>query len=137
MNMNKQMFGGNQITNTPQAAFNQIMGNRNTPQAIASYNQQMINRNTSYSPQSFNLISRDELKRLSWDEGKSDAEIATMYHVTANEVNRKRRQMNLVQGQMTTAELADIVRLAEAVKTLPMEAIQEIKGIVGRYSSPL
>jgi hypothetical protein len=135
MDMKQQMFGGNQITNTPQAAFNQIMGNRNTPQA--SYNQQMINRNTSYSPQSFNLISRDELKRLSWDEGKSDAEIATMYHVTANEVNRKRRQMNLVQGQMTTAELSEVVRLAETVKTLPMEAIQEIKGIVDRYNSPL
>lgn len=82
---------------------------------------------------SFDLISRDELQRLCWEQGLSDAEIATRYGVTANRVNEKRRKMNLVQGQITTEQLSDIVRLAESIKTLPMEAIDEVRGIVDRY----
>ncbi|MCL6444342.1 MAG: hypothetical protein K6T83_12965, partial [Alicyclobacillus sp.] len=56
-----------------------------------------------------------------------------MYHVSTNQVNRKRRQMNLLQGQMTSQQLAEVVRLAERIKTLPLEAIQEIQAIVARY----
>jgi hypothetical protein len=86
------------------------------------------------STQSFNLISRDELQRLAWDEHLSDAQIARMYNVSTNQVNHKRHQMNLVQGQITTEQLSDIVRLAERVKSLPMEAINEIRSIVDQYS---
>jgi hypothetical protein len=84
---------------------------------------------------SFDLISRDELKRLAWDEGLSDAEIAAMYGVTANKVNEKRRKMNLIHGQVTTEQLSEIVRLAESIKTLPLEAIAEIRAIVDRYKN--
>jgi hypothetical protein len=103
--MNKQMFVGNQNTNTPQA-FNpigQIAGNQNTnaPQAFNPIGQIGGNQNRN-TPQAFKLISREELKRLSWDEGKSDAEIASLYNVTVNQVNHKRHQMNLVQGRGTT-----------------------------------
>lgn len=85
-------------------------------------------------PQSFNLISRDELKRLAWDEGLTDAEIARMYDVSTNQVNHKRRQMNLIQGEISTEQLSEIVRLAERVKTLPLEAIEEVRQIVRRYT---
>jgi hypothetical protein len=99
MNMNQrfnQMFGGNQKTNTPQA-FNQIFGGNqktNTPQA---FNQTFGGNQKTNTPQAFHLISREELKRLSWEEGKSDVEIASLYNVTPNQVNHKRRQMNLIQ----------------------------------------
>ncbi len=83
---------------------------------------------------SFDLISREELKRLAWDEGHSDAEIATMYGVTANKVHEKRRKMNLVHGQITSEQLSEIVRLAETIKSLPLEAIEEIKDVVRRYT---
>jgi hypothetical protein len=83
----------------------------------------------------FDLISRDELKRLAWDEGLSDADIAAMYGVTANKVNEKRRKMNLVHGQITAEQLSEIVRLAESIKTLPPEAIDEIRAVVDRYKN--
>src|SRR5579875_2572679 len=102
-------------------------------------NQQLFggSQQQMYTPHAFNLISREELKRLAWDEGKSDAEIASLYHVTTNQVNHKRRQMNLIQGEVSAEQLSEIVRLAETVKTLPMEAIQEIKTIVDRYTNSL
>jgi hypothetical protein len=109
MNMNQrfnQMFGGNQKTNTPQA-FNQIFGGNqktNTPQAFnqtfgvpQAFNQTFGGNQKTNTPQAFHLISREELKRLSWEEGKSDVEIASLYNVTPNQVNHKRRQMNLIQ----------------------------------------
>jgi IS30 family transposase len=82
----------------------------------------------------FDLISREELKRLSWDEGLSDAEIAKLYGVSTNTVNRKRHQMNLVQGELTTEQLQEIVRMAEKIKTLPLEAIEQIRQIVHQYT---
>ncbi|MFD1674899.1 hypothetical protein [Alicyclobacillus fodiniaquatilis] len=85
---------------------------------------------------SFNLISREELRHLAYDLGKSDAEIAQMYNVSTNTVNNRRRQMNLIQGQMTSEQLADTVRMAEAIKHLPMEAIEQIKQIVDTYRRP-
>lgn len=90
-------------------------------------------QNTPQLP--FSLISRDDLQRLSWEEKLSDAEIASLYHVTANEVNRKRRQMNLMQGQITSEQLSEVVRLAENIKRLPMEAIEEIRAVVDKYMS--
>ena len=84
--------------------------------------------------QSFHLISREQLRKLAVDEGKSDAQIAGMYGVTANEVNRKRRQMNLVAGQLSSQDLAEAVRLGETVKKLPPEAINEIRNVVARYT---
>lgn len=85
------------------------------------------------SEASFHLISREELRHLAFDLGKSDAEIGQMYNVTANTVNQRRRLMNLMEGTMTAAELAETVRLAEDIKHLPMEAIREIKQIVEKY----
>lgn len=84
----------------------------------------------------FNLISREELRHLAYDLGKSDAEIAQMYDVSTNVVNNRRRQMNLIEGQMTSEQLADTVRLAEEIKRLPMEAIEQIKQIVETYRKP-
>jgi hypothetical protein len=94
----------------------------------------MINQSPQPMTQSFNLISRDELKRLAWDEHLSDAEIARMYNVSTNQVNHKRRQMNLIQGEISTEQLSDIVRLAERVKSLPLAAINEIRAIVDQYA---
>ncbi|MBX5436606.1 MAG: hypothetical protein IRZ33_05240 [Alicyclobacillaceae bacterium] len=87
----------------------------------------------SPSTTAFDLISREQLKRLAWDEGRSDAEIAQMFGVSTNKVYEKRRQMNLVQGAVSAAQLNEIVRLAEAIKTLPLEAIEEIRAVVERY----
>lgn len=86
----------------------------------------------SMSPQAFHLISRNELKRYV-DAGMTDAEIARMYNVSTNQVNQKRRLMNLVPGQVTSEQFAEVVRLAEAVKSLPLEAIDEVRNIVNRY----
>jgi transposase-like protein len=94
-----------------------------------------MNGSRQYSPQSFHLISREQLRKMAVDEGKTDAEIAAEFGVTANEVNRKRRQMNLVAGQMSSYDLAEAVRLAEAVKRLPVEAISEIKAVVEKYTT--
>ncbi|CAM3848020.1 hypothetical protein [Alicyclobacillus pomorum] len=89
--------------------------------------------NAPFAP--FDLISREELKRLAWDEGHSDADIATMYGVTANKVHEKRRKMNLIHGQITSEQLSEIVRLAETIKSLPLEAIEEIQDVVRRYTN--
>jgi len=83
----------------------------------------------------FNLISREELKRLVWDDGMTDAQVATLYNVSTNQVHEKRRKMNLIHGQITTPQLTEIVRLAETIKTLPLEAIEEIRQVVERYTS--
>ncbi|MCL6516663.1 hypothetical protein [Alicyclobacillus sp.] len=83
----------------------------------------------------FPLISREELRRLSWEQGLSDAEIAQIYGVTANEVNRKRRQMNLVEGALTSDQWSEVVRTAEMVKSLPWEAVQEVRQVIDRYRS--
>lgn len=103
------------------------------------------NWNPSASPQAshsqpsnlpvFDLVSRSELKRLSQDEGLSDAEIARMYNVSTNQVNRRRQQMNLIHGGRTADRLAYIVRLSERIKSLPDEAITEIENIVNQYTS--
>jgi hypothetical protein len=85
--------------------------------------------------QSFHLISREQLRKLAVDEGNTDAQIAVLYGVTANEVNRKRRQMNLVAGQLSSHDLAEAVRLGETVKRLPLEAINEIKSVVAKYTN--
>ncbi|MCL6597913.1 MAG: hypothetical protein K6T81_04165 [Alicyclobacillus macrosporangiidus] len=84
-------------------------------------------------PKPFPLISREELRRLCWEEGRTDVEIAQMFGVTANEVNRKRRQMNLVQGALTSSQWSEVVRTAEMVKSLPWEAVQEVRRIVDQY----
>jgi hypothetical protein len=81
----------------------------------------------------FNLISRQELMDLSWNQGLSDVQIAQMYGVTANQVHEKRRRMNLVHGQVTSEQLQRIVGMTERIKTLPLEAINEIEQIVNRY----
>lgn len=85
------------------------------------------------STQSFALINRETLRHLAHDLGKTDAEIAQMYGVTANTVNQKRRMMNLVDGQLTAEQLRDVVQLAEAVKHLPIEGVDEVRGVVERY----
>ncbi|WP_074952151.1 hypothetical protein [Alicyclobacillus macrosporangiidus] len=84
-------------------------------------------------PKPFPLISQEELRRLSWEEGRTDAEIAQMFGVTVNEVNRKRLQMNLVQDALTSSQWSEVVRTAEMVKSLPWEAVQEVRTIVDRY----
>lgn len=61
-------------------------------------------------PKPFPLISREELRRLSWEEGRTDAEIAQMFGVTVNVVNRKRLQMNLVQDALTSSQWSEVVR---------------------------
>ncbi|QSO50467.1 hypothetical protein JZ785_16200 [Alicyclobacillus curvatus] len=81
----------------------------------------------------FNLISRQDLMDLSWNQGLSDVQIAQMYGVTANQVHEKRRRMNLVRGQVTSEQLQRIVGMTERIKTLPLEAINEIEQIVNRY----
>lgn len=86
--------------------------------------------------QNFNLISRQELMDLAWTQGLSDAEIAQQYSVTANQVNEKRRRMNLIHGQVTSQQLQDIVHMTERIKMLPIDAITEIQSIVDRYSHP-
>jgi hypothetical protein len=43
--------------------------------------------------------------------------------------------MNLVHGQVTTEQLSEIVRLAESIKTLPPEAIDEVRAVVNRYKN--
>lgn len=83
--------------------------------------------------QNFSLISRQELMHLAWDQGLSDVQIAQMYGVTANQVHEKRRRMNLIHGQVTSEQLQRIVGMTERIKTLPMEAINEIEEIVNRY----
>lgn len=82
----------------------------------------------------FSLITREELKSMV-DAGMTDAQIAVQYGVTANEVNHKRRLMNLLQGQLSAAELAEAVHIAEAVKHLPWKGIEEVKSVVKKYSS--
>lgn len=86
-----------------------------------------------YGLPAFDLISREELKRLCWDEGRTDAEIAQMFRISSNQVHRKRVQMNLVHGGMTSEQLADVVRLSETIKSLPPQAISEIQEVVNRY----
>lgn len=81
---------------------------------------------------SFSLLSREEIKQCI-DNGMTDAQMARIYGVSTNQVYARRRQMNLVAGKMTSDQLADVVRLAESIKTLPLEAIQEIREIVDRY----
>ncbi|QSO48050.1 hypothetical protein [Alicyclobacillus mengziensis] len=81
----------------------------------------------------FNLISRQDLMDLSWNQGLSDVQIAQLYGVTANQVHEKRRRMNLIHGQVTSAQLQRIVGMTERIKTLPLEAINEIEQIVNRY----
>ena len=81
----------------------------------------------------FNLISRQELMDLSWNQGLSDVQIAQLYGVTANQVHEKRRRMNLIHGQVTSEQLQRIVGMTERIKTLPLEAINEIEQIVNRY----
>lgn len=81
----------------------------------------------------FNLISRQELMNLSWNQGLSDVQIAQLYGVTANQVHEKRRRMNLIHGQVTSEQLQRIVGMTERIKTLPLEAINEIEQIVNRY----
>ncbi|WP_067617410.1 hypothetical protein [Alicyclobacillus acidiphilus] len=86
-----------------------------------------------HQTESFALISRETLRHLVQDLGKSDAEIAQMYGVTANTVNQKRRLMNLMNGQMTAEQLREAVQLGEAVKHLPLEGIEEVRQVVARY----
>ncbi|GMA60512.1 hypothetical protein NZD89_12905 [Alicyclobacillus fastidiosus] len=81
----------------------------------------------------FQLLSREQLRHLVADLGKSDAEIAQMFGVSSNTVHNRRRQMNLLAGQMTSEELAEAVQLAEQVKRLPREAIAEVRSIVQQY----
>ncbi len=81
----------------------------------------------------FNLISRQDLMDLSWNQGLSDVQIAQLYGVTANQVHEKRRRMNLIHGQVTSEQLQRIVGMTERIKTLPLEAINEIEQIVNRY----
>ncbi|WAH38903.1 hypothetical protein [Alicyclobacillus dauci] len=81
----------------------------------------------------FSLIPREELRHLIYDLGKSDAEIAQLYRVSTNVVNQRRRLMNLMDGQMTAEQLANRVRLAEEIKHLPPEAVEQIQEIVLQY----
>lgn len=85
-------------------------------------------------PPSFELISRDTLQKLLWDQGMTDADVAHLYGISANQVHRKRVQMNLVHGQVTSEQLSEMVRMAEIIKTLPPEAIAEIRPIIERYT---
>lgn len=82
----------------------------------------------------FDLISRNELLELCSNQGLTDAEIAQLYGVTANKVNEKRRKMNLVAGQLSSEQMKQIVLMAERIKTLPLDAIEEIQSIVERYA---
>lgn len=84
----------------------------------------------------FHLLSREQLRHLVFDLGKTDAEIAQMFGISTNTVHHRRRQMNLLEGQMTSEELAEVVRLAEQVKHLPKEAVAEVRAIVERYQHP-
>lgn len=88
------------------------------------------------SPPVFDLLKREELRTMVEDSGMTDAEIARMFGVSTNQVHRRREQMNLLQGHRSAQTLAHIVQLAEAIKTLPDEAIVEIEGIVSRYTNP-
>lgn len=94
------------------------------------------NRHQNHTVQTpFNLISREELQRLVWEQGMTDAQIANMYGISSNQVHEKRRKMNLIHGQITSEQLTEIVHLAESIKSLPLEAINEIRQIVERYHS--
>lgn len=84
----------------------------------------------------FHLLTRDELSHLVFELGQSDAQIAQTYGVSTNTVNQRRRLMNLMNGQITAGQLADTVRLAEKIKQLPMEAIDQIRDIVHQYERP-
>lgn len=79
-------------------------------------------------------MTRAELQTLSGEQGLTDAEIAQRYNVSTNQVYRRRQQMNLIHGQRTAQQLAQIVRLSETIKRLPDAAIAEIEAIVQRYA---
>lgn len=85
----------------------------------------------------FSLISRDELLDLAWNQGLTDAQIAQMYGVTANQVHAKRKMMNLVHGQVTASDMQRIVSLTERIRSLPLEAIDEIQSVVDRFSGDM
>ncbi|MCL6637815.1 MAG: helix-turn-helix domain-containing protein, partial [Alicyclobacillus sp.] len=83
----------------------------------------------------FDWLPREELRRLCWEEGLTDAEIARMFGVSTNTVYHKRKRMNLLQGALTADQLADMVRVAEQVKTLPWDTFLQVKEIVERSHS--
>jgi Zn-dependent peptidase ImmA (M78 family) len=90
--------------------------------------------NLPSSTKSFPLLSREEIKQFV-DQGMTDSDIAHHFGISSNQVHMRRKQMNLIVGQMTSSQLAEAVRLAETIKSLPLEAIQEIRGIVDHYQS--
>lgn len=92
-----------------------------------------MNVSNPVSSKPFNLLTREELRHLNWDLNMSDADIATMYGVSSVQVHERRKKMNLVHGQITSEQMSDIVRMAEFIKELPLEAIEEIRSIVDRY----
>lgn len=108
--------------------------NGRTPAGIPNSSLQKTASEGNPSPV-FDLVRREDLRRLVEDQGMTDAQIGRMFGVSTNQVHRRREQMNLVQGHRSAQTLAHIVRLSEAIKTLPDEAITEIEGIVGRYSN--
>ncbi len=110
------------------------IGTGRTRSGIPESGRQAVSGSTSLPV--FDLLKREELRRMVEDDGMTDAQIARMFGVSTNQVHRRREKMNLVQGHRSAETLAHIVQLAETIKTLPDEAIAEIEGIVSRYTNP-
>ncbi|MCY0888836.1 MAG: hypothetical protein OWQ59_10310 [Alicyclobacillaceae bacterium] len=84
----------------------------------------------------FPLLSREGLEKLCREQQLTDAKIAELFGVTANEVYARRKQMNLLDGQMSSEEYAQAVRIGEQVKHLPFEAVQKVQEIVEQHLTP-
>jgi len=84
----------------------------------------------------FPLLSREALEKLCREQQLTDAKIAELFGVTANEVYARRKQMNLLDGQISSEQYAQAVRIGEQVKHLPFEAVQKVQEIVEQHLTP-